>query len=68
VLRPAPSPKLLRLGLVTEEELQKPDSDYPTSVEYTRARMKARHHVKSFKQRDLQEKFTLKGLESRMAY
>jgi hypothetical protein len=68
MIRPAPSPKLLRVGLVTEEELQKPDSDYPTSVEYTRNRMRARHHVKSFKERDMEEKFVMKGLESRMAY
>jgi len=48
--------------------LQKPNSEYPTSVEYTRARMRARHHVKSFKKRDLNDKFVLKGLESRMSF
>jgi isopenicillin N synthase-like dioxygenase len=39
VVRPAPSPKLIRLGLVTEEELKRPDIDYLTSMEYTRARI-----------------------------
>jgi hypothetical protein len=68
VIRSAPSPKLLGLGLVTQEELNRPDSDYPTSIEYTRGRMRARHHVKSFKKRDLSEKFELKGLASKMSY
>ena len=66
--RPAPSPKLLRLGVVTEEELKRPDSDYPTWMEYTSARMRGCHPIKSFKKRDLNDVFVFKGVEARMSY
>lgn len=68
MIRPAPSPKLVRLGMVTQEELDKPDSEFPTSMDYTRKRMRARHHVKKFEKRDLNKTFVLKGMETKMAY
>jgi len=68
VIRPVPSPKLLRLGIVTQEELNKPDSDYPLSPEYTMGRLKARHLITEFTKRDEYQIFELKGLKTRMTY
>jgi hypothetical protein len=68
VIRPCPSPKLLRLGIITQEALDKPDSEYPTAVEYTFGRLRARHLHTQFKKRDDQEYFVLKGLRTRMTY
>ena len=67
-LIPAPSPKLLRLGLITDEDLANPP-DVPTSAEYTRARIRKRSNPKEFlKTRDPQASFKMKGIEVKSYY
>jgi len=60
VLRPVPSPKLKRLGLVTDDEINR--DDYPTASEWQMARMKKVHHIKEYPKRDDKAVFELKGM------
>ena len=64
VIRPVPSPVLERMGLITEADRTE---ERPTSMEYTRTRMRLRHHVKEFKARDNGSWF-IRGIEVKKNY
>jgi len=61
---PAPSPKLKRLGILNDEECSQEAIDKaPTSQEYTRTRMRSRHHVTEFKKREPGTTWNIAGIK-----
>ena len=65
-LKPVPSDKLKRLGMLSDADLA--SDDYPTAEEYSNARRRSVHHVKSYAKRDRDAKFEIKGVTVQSHY
>jgi isopenicillin N synthase-like dioxygenase len=68
-LEPIPSPVLLREGLITQDEFEgKLDHEYPTSIEYSRARKRQKHDKKNYDKGGVNDDFEIKGLKAHNHY
>ena len=66
-LRPAPSPKLQRLGMLKAVDTD-PATQFPTAREYVTTRMRQKHHRTTFEKRSQGTTFEFKGLKTPKHY